>query len=147
MGEEEEEEYGRVDLEGRRRRRRRSNQKGNLLEEEGGGMRMTGEGGGDDDYRKLPFYEESMTYCPACDEDQDAIMESVLSSKSDTCYHFIYERLDMPLYWRSKWKCHCMEDIGTLTTIQAIVTCPFTKHTSVNDYISFENCASDKICR
>jgi len=99
-----------------------------------------------DNYRKLPFYEESMSYCPNCDTDQDAIMESVITSKSNTCYHFVYKRLDMPLYWRSAWKCMCVEDIGSLSTTQTIVTCPFKKHTAVNDYISYENCVTNKIC-
>jgi len=99
-----------------------------------------------DDYRKFPFYEESMTYCPACNEDQDAIMESLLITKSDVCWHFISLRLNMSVYWRSKWKCSCVEDLGTLSTTQAILTCPFTKHASINDYICFENCAFGKIC-
>jgi len=99
-----------------------------------------------DDYRKRPFYEESMSYCPNCDNDQDSIMESLITSKSDMCYHFVYKRGDMPLYWRSAWKCKCVENIGSLSTTQTIVTCPFMKHTAVNDYISFENCVSNKIC-
>jgi len=99
-----------------------------------------------DDYRKLPFWKESMSYCPNCDIDQDAIMENVLTSKSDTCYHFVYKRGDMPLYWRSTWKCMCVEDIGSRGTTQTIVTCPFKRHTAVNDYISYENCVSNKVC-
>jgi len=51
-----------------------------------------------DDYRKLPFYEESMSYCPNCNTNQNAIMEKVLTSKSATCYHFVDKRWYMPLY-------------------------------------------------
>jgi len=99
-----------------------------------------------DNYRKLPFYEFSMSYCPNCNNHQDSIMESVLTSKSFSCYHFINERWHMPLYWRSTWKCMCVEDIGSRSTTQAIVTCPFKKHTAFNDYISYENCVLNKVC-
>jgi len=99
-----------------------------------------------DDYRKIPFFEEASSYCPACDKEQDQIMEYVLTSKSYSCMHFVVKRLEMPLYWRSRWKCGCIQDLGTLGTTATIVTCPFTQHTSTDDYISYENCAAGKIC-
>jgi len=99
-----------------------------------------------DYYRKLPFIEESQSYCPNCNEDQDAIMEDVLTSKSAACYHFIYQRADMPLYWRSRWKCGCIMDVGTQITTETIVNCPFTQHTSSDDYISYDNCGGGRIC-
>jgi len=100
-----------------------------------------------DDYRKLPFFEEASSYCPVCDEKEDDIMETVLTSKSDTCYHFVYRRLQMPLYWRSIWKCGCVQDIGTTSTTETIVNCPFTQHTATSDYISYENCVAGKVCK
>lgn len=100
-----------------------------------------------DMYRPLTFMEETEAYCPFCDDTQDAVMESLITSKSDTCYHFIYERETMALYWRTMWKCFCMYSIGTPSTIETIVTCPFTKHSSKNDYISWENCKYDRMCQ
>lgn len=99
-----------------------------------------------DDYRKLPFFQEAASYCSACSAAQDEIMTSVITSKSDTCDHFVYRRVDMPLYWRSRWKCGCTEDIGSLHTSQTILTCSFKKHTSRDEYICYENCVSDKVC-
>jgi hypothetical protein len=99
-----------------------------------------------DEYRKIPFYDEAQSYCPACDEDQDQLMEDVLTSKSHSCSHFVVKRLEMPLYWRSRWKCGCVLDLGSMSTTETIVNCPFTQHTSTNDYISVVNCAAGNIC-
>jgi len=99
-----------------------------------------------DSYRPLSFFDEAEAYCPACDDDQDAIMESLITSKSATCYHFVYERETMPLYWRTVWKCYCMFSIGTPSTIETIVNCPFTEHSASSDYISYVNCKNEKLC-
>jgi len=99
-----------------------------------------------DSYRPYSFLEETESYCPYCDDTQDAVMESLITSKSDTCYHFVYERETMPLYWRTVWKCACMVDIGTPSTIETVVNCPFTKHSSKNDFISWENCRTERMC-
>jgi len=99
-----------------------------------------------DIYRDIPFMEQVKSYCPGCSDSQDDIMEEVLTTKSAACYHFIYQRTTMALYWRSKWKCDCVVDVGVQSTIATIINCPFTKHNSVNDYISYENCGARKIC-
>jgi len=99
-----------------------------------------------DHYRKLEFIKEAESYCPACEELQDAIMEDLITTKSAACYHFVYQRSTMPLYWRSLWKCGCVMDIGNEATTKTIVTCPFTQHTSINDLISWDNCGGGKIC-
>jgi len=99
-----------------------------------------------DNHRKLDFKAEALAYCPGCGEIQDAVMEDVITTKSAACYHFVYQRAAMPLYWRSTWKCGCVMDVGNQATIETIVNCPFTQHTSSSDYISYENCGSDQIC-
>jgi len=99
-----------------------------------------------DSYRPISFFDEAEAYCPACDDNQDAIMESLITTKSDTCYHFVYERETMPLYWRTVWKCYCMLSIGTPSTIETIVNCPFTQHSAKSDYISWVNCKDEKLC-
>jgi len=97
-------------------------------------------------YREIEFIKEAESYCPACDSTGDAIMEEVITTKSAACYHFVYNRAEMGLYWRSRWKCDCVMDVGNALTTATIVTCPFTQHTSTDDYISYENCGSGKIC-
>jgi len=97
-------------------------------------------------FRKIEFMKESEAYCPVCDSTGDAIMEDVITTKSAACYHFVYNRAVMGIWWRSRWKCGCVMDIGNAQTIETIVTCPFTQHTSDSDYISYENCGADKIC-
>jgi len=99
-----------------------------------------------DAYRPLPFIKEAESYCPGCNEYQDAIMEDVITTKSAACYHFVYQRATMGLYWRSRWKCGCIMDIGNFHSTSTIVTCPFTQHTSKSDMISYDNCGSRKIC-
>jgi len=99
-----------------------------------------------DNYRHLPFIEQVKSYCPACSELQDDIMEDVITTKSAACWHFIYQRTTMALYWRSMWKCSCVLDVGVQSTTETIINCPFTQHNSVDDYISYENCVTKKIC-
>jgi len=99
-----------------------------------------------DKYRDLPFIEEAQSYCPNCDEFQDAVMEEVITSKSAACYHFVYRRSEMPLYWRSRWKCGCVMDVGNQASTETIVNCPFTQHTASSDYISYDNCGGGKVC-
>jgi len=99
-----------------------------------------------DSYRPLSFMDEVEAYCPYCDDNQDAIMSSLITSKSATCYHFSYERETMPLYWRTVWKCYCMFSIGVPSTIETIVNCPFTQHSSNSDYISWVNCKNEGLC-
>jgi len=99
-----------------------------------------------DAYRKVDFVKETESYCPLCNESQDAIMEDLITTKSAACWHFVYQRATMGLYWRSRWKCSCVLDIGNYETSETILTCPFTQHTSSSDMISHDNCGFGRIC-
>jgi len=98
-----------------------------------------------DMYRTISFGEESDSYCPACDDSQDQAMEDWMTGVYDTCYHFVYERETMPLYWRSIWKCVCVGDMKH-DTARTLLTCPFMTHAAKDDYPSYNNCAEEKIC-
>jgi len=37
-------------------------------------------------------------------------------------------------------------DVGTQSTVETIINCPFTQHNSVDDYISYQNCNAKKVC-
>jgi len=37
-------------------------------------------------------------------------------------------------------------DVGTESTIETIVNCPFTQHTATSDFISYDNCGGGKVC-